>query len=263
MDLNKEKIQSRLSGFFTGGKIHFLEETGSTNTYATELLQKGAQEGDIVIADYQTHGRGRMERVWHSPSGKNIFTSIILKPDLDPSSASQVTLTAGVAVAEAISEFCNGKVTVKWPNDVLIEGKKVCGILSEMKTRNDKIEYVIVGIGINVNMDKGDFPEQLQESSTSLKEETGRYISRLDFAEDLFECFGTWYHKLHVEGFNPIRDEWLKYSNIIGREIDVRDRDRTKRGRVAGLDNIGALVIYDEKEKKSRVLSGDVTLIGD
>ncbi|MBN2569494.1 MAG: biotin--[acetyl-CoA-carboxylase] ligase [Deltaproteobacteria bacterium] len=263
MDFNEEKIQSRFPPSLNGRKVHFLKETDSTNTYAADLLNRGTQEGEIVIADCQTHGRGRMERVWHSPPGKNIFTSIILKPVLHPALASQVTLTAGVAVAEVISEFCNGKVTVKWPNDVLIGGKKVCGILSEMRTRDDKIEYVIVGIGINVNMDKGDFPGQLQESSTSLKQETEKYISRLDFAANLFDCFDTWYHTLITRGFDPIRDKWVKYSDIIGREIDVSNRDRTKRGRVAGLDNIGALVIYDKKEKKSRVLSGDVTLIGD
>ena len=116
---------------------------------------------------------------------------------------------------------------------------------------------------INVNMDKRDFPEQLQESSTSLKEERGECISRLDFTAALFNCLDTWYHTLLASGFDPIRDKWVKYSDIIGREIDVSDRDKTKRGRVTGLDNIGALIIYDEREGESRVLSGDVTLIGD
>ncbi len=263
MDLNEKKIESRLSGFLIGRKIHFLEEVDSTNTYAAKLVQKGATEGEVVIADCQTRGRGRMDREWHSPSGKNLFTSIILKPPVNPSSASQMTLMAGVAVAELISEFCPGRVTLKWPNDVLIDGKKVCGILTEMKTKGDKIDYVIVGIGININMERLDFPEELQGSSTSLKEETAEHVSRTEFAAGLYNYFEKCYHTLTAEGFDSIRDRWMKYSGIIGREIEVRGRDSKKRGRVVGLDNIGALMLYDEREEKSRILSGDITVIGD
>ena len=263
MDLNEKKIKSRLSSLLIGRKIHFLEEVDSTNIYAAKLVQQGATEGEVVIADCQTHGRGRMERVWHSPPGKNLFTSIILKPLISPSSASQMTLMAGVAVAELISDFCPGRVTLKWPNDVLIDGKKVCGILTEMKTKGDKIDYVIVGIGININMETGDFTEELQGSSTSLKEETTEHISRADFAAGLYNYFEKWYHTLITEGFDPIRDRWMKYSGIIGREIEVRAKKSKKRGRVVELDDMGALMIHDKREQKSRILSGDVTLIGD
>jgi len=263
MDFNEKEIESRLSSLLIGRKIHFLDEVDSTNTYAAKLVQKGANEGEVVIAGCQTSGRGRMDREWHSPPGKNLFTSIILKPLINLPSASQMTLMAGVAVAELISGFCPDRVTLKWPNDVLIDGKKVCGILTEMKTKGQKIDYVIVGIGININMERRDFPEELQGSSTSLKEETTGHISRTEFAAGLYNYFEKWYHTLITEGFDCIRDRWMKYSDIIGREIEVRGRDSKKRGRVVGLDNIGALMLYDKREQKSRILSGDVTVIGD
>lgn len=263
MDLNEKKIKSRLSSLVIGRKIHFLDEVDSTNTYAAKLVQKGATEGEVVIADCQTSGRGRMDREWHSPPGKNLFTSIILKPLINPSSASQVTLMAGVAVAELTSEFCPGRVTLKWPNDVLIDRKKVCGILTEMKTKGENIDYVIVGIGININMERRDFPEELQGSSTSLKNETAEHISRTDLAAGLYNYFEKWYHTLITGGFDSIRDRWMKYSGVIGREIEVRARNGRKRGRVVGLDDMGALMIHDKNERESRILSGDVTLIGD
>lgn len=263
IDLNKKKIEARLSGHLIGKKVHYLGEVDSTNTYAAKLVQKGAKEGEVVIADCQTRGRGRMQRVWHSPPGKNLFTSIILKPSTDPSSASQITLTAGVAVAELISEFCPGKVNLKWPNDVLVDGKKVCGILSEMKTKGHKIDHIIVGIGININMERQDFPEELQSSSTSLKEETGNHISRTDVAADLYKFFEKWYFTLITEGFDSIRDRWIKHSGVMGREIEVRGKDSKKKGKVIGLDNFGALMLYDSEMSESRILSGDVFVIGD
>ncbi len=263
MNLDEKEIERRLFPSLIGGKIHYLKEVDSTNTYAADLLLRGAKEGEVVIADCQTSGRGRMDRVWHSPPGKNIFTSIILKPPMPPSRASQITLAAGVAVAEVISLFCPGTVQLKWPNDVLIDRKKMCGILSEMKTKGDNIDYVIVGIGININMERGDFPEELQGSSTSLMEETTGPISRTDFAVDLYKYFETWYRTLITEGFDPIKERWMNYSGIMGREIEVRGRNGTTGGRVVGLDNMGALMLYDKKEQKSRILSGDVTIIGD
>lgn len=263
MDFNKRNIACKLSSRYIGRKIHFLDEVDSTNTYAGKLVKNGATEGEVVIADCQTKGRGRMHRVWHSPAGRNIFTSIILKPSIDPASASPITLTAGVAVAELISKFCPGRVKLKWPNDILINGKKICGILSEMITESPGVYYVIVGIGVNINMEKRDFPEELQPISTSLKEETHQHVSRTDFVADLYNYFEKWYLTLINEGFDSIKDRWMQYSNVIGREIEVRIDGIKKQGEVVGVDDVGALMLYDKKKKKSRVLSGDVFVIGE
>jgi BirA family biotin operon repressor/biotin-[acetyl-CoA-carboxylase] ligase len=256
-----------LSSIFTEGtigkKIIFLPEVDSTNIYASRLARNGKPEGVVVIADCQKKGKGRLNRIWQSPPGKNLYTSIILRPTITPHFAPQLTLTAGVAVAELLSQYCPRAVMLKWPNDVLIHMRKVCGILTEMRIKREKIDFIIVGMGININMRKDDFQQEFRESSTSLREETGSHISRLDFATKLYHTFEKWYEIYLDKGFGAIREAWLVYSGILHKNITVHYKNEVHRGKVIGIDEYGALLLFDEENETKRILAGDVSLIGD
>ncbi|MBE9547384.1 MAG: biotin--[acetyl-CoA-carboxylase] ligase [Proteobacteria bacterium] len=260
---NEHDIADRLSGRLIGNRVHFLREVDSTNIYASRLAMEGAPDGTVVIADCQTKGKGRMGRVWQSPPERNIYTSIILRPAIEPAVAPQITLVTGVAVAELFSEYCPKDVTLKWPNDVQIKGKKVCGILTEMRTSGEKIDFVIVGIGINIGMKKEEFHEEFRDSSTSLSEEVGTDISRLDFAVKLYASFERWYERFLSEGFIPVKDAWMKYSGIIGKDIKITLRDDIQAGKAVGIDEYGALLILNGKNRTRRIMAGDVSLTGD
>ncbi len=258
---NEHDLANRLSGRLVGNRVHFLKKVDSTNIYASGLAKAGAPEGTVVIADCQTKGKGRMNRVWQSPPGRNIYTSIVLRPSIETAMAPKITLVAGVAVAGLLSEYCPEGVTLKWPNDVQIGGKKICGILTEMKTSGGKVDFVIVGIGINIRMKKKDFHGEFRDNSTSLIEEVGRDISRSDLTVELYGFMERWYKEFLAVGFGPIKDEWLKYAGIIGKDIKVVLRDDIQEGKAVGIDDYGALLIFDEKDKIKRVIAGDVSLV--
>ena len=263
MDFNEHNLADRLSEEFIGNTIHFFKELDSTNIYASRIARNGTPEGTVVITDCQTRGKGRLNRVWQSPPRKNIYTSIILKPSIKPSVAPQLTLTAGVAAAEFLSRYCPGAVTLKWPNDIQVRKNKICGILTEMRTTGGTIDFVVIGIGININMRKEEFDEEFRESSTSLREETGYDISRVDFAVGLYQSFEKWYEIYRSEGFVSIKDRWFEYSEILDKQIQINYKGNIQKGKVLGIDKCGALLLFDEEGKTKLVLAGDVSLVGD
>ncbi len=256
MDFNIDELRS----FFRktiGGRIEYHEEVESTNTEALHLAQQGAEEGTVVIAEAQSAGRGRLTRSWESPPSMNLYLSVVLRPEIPAVSASLIPLMVGVAVADVISQYCPGQVRLKWPNDVLIEGKKICGILTEMRTKADRVAFIIAGLGVNLNMQKLHFPRELRETATSLRIETAMDIDRVDFAVRLFETLGNGYRIFLNGGQDHIRERWLKYADIIGKRIEVVFRNDTQRGTVTGLDENGALLLQGETGMQ-QVLAGDV-----
>jgi BirA family biotin operon repressor/biotin-[acetyl-CoA-carboxylase] ligase len=264
MTFNEQSLTARLIGKRIGNRIHFLKEVDSTNDVAFQLALGGAGEGNVVIAESQTRGKGRLKRQWQSPPGCNLYTSIILRPEMVPVFAPQITLTTGVAVADLLSLYCPGNVTLKWPNDVQIRGKKVCGILTEMSaSAANKVNFIIVGIGINVNIERADFDESFRHIATSLKEEVGSGISRLDLIVKLFDNLQQLYATLRMEGFGSIKDMWLNYSDMVGKQIRVVFNDVAQGGEVHGIDDFGALIISDENEVIRRVIAGDATIVKD
>ncbi len=253
------ELQRRLAGTRFGGTVHFLETTGSTNTVALELAGAGAPEGDVVIADRQKQGRGRLPgRRWQSPAGRNLYVSVILRPTTHPSKAASLTLTAGVAVAEALAAWCPGRVSIKWPNDVNIGGKKVSGILTEMRTRGDSVDFVVIGIGINIFMKFDEFDEQFRNRATSLLEETTYTPDRIDVAETVLRSLDRWYETYNREGFAPVRSRWLDSAGIVNAKVRVDDRGSQVEGIVRGIDEEGALLLEDDAGSVVRILSGDV-----
>lgn len=261
MPFDAKALQSRLTGRRIGGRLHCAETVDSTNRVAMELAQSGAPEGTVVIADRQTAGRGRLQRSWQSPPGCNLYLSIILRPAIPPHDAAQITLLAGVAVAETVASVCPEGVVIKWPNDLLIRGRKVCGILTESRTATGGIDSVIVGIGLNVNIARADFDPAHRETATSLREETGREHSREELLFLLCGRLESWYETFLKDGFAPVREEWLARSQMAGKRLRILFGDELREGVFAGIDRDGALLMADERGAVRRIVAGDATIM--
>lgn len=244
-----------------GGCIHFFSLLDSTNTTAYYLAQRGLPEGNIVIADAQSKGRGRLDRTWQSPPGRNLYLSIVLRPPIPVSHAPQITLMAGVAVADLLSAYCPGKVVVKWPNDILINGKKICGILTEMKSSPTGVDFIILGIGININMTVEDFDPELRDTATSLRIETGAPTDRLAIAGKLFQLIEKWYGVFLLDGFKGIRDAFLSYANLEGKPIQVVFKNDVQTGVATGIDEDGSILLKDREGVLRRIMAGDVSIM--
>lgn len=255
-----DALRPILAGRRIGSLLCYRESVDSTNRVALQLAREGAAEGTVVLADAQTAGRGRLNRAWQSPPGSNLYFSVILRPPVAPSDASQITLLAGVAVAEAIAKVCAAGVGIKWPNDVRIHGRKVCGILTEMRKASGK-GVVIVGIGMNVNIRKGDFDPGHCDTATSLREETGRDHSRENLFVLLCERLEEWYETFLHAGFAPVRAAWLLWSEMAGRPVRILFQDEVQEGVVEGIDRDGALLISDGRGEIRRITAGDATIM--
>jgi BirA family biotin operon repressor/biotin-[acetyl-CoA-carboxylase] ligase len=255
-----QAVAQRLSGRRIGGSLHFRPSVDSTNRVAAELARQGAPEGTVVLADGQTAGRGRLQRGWQSPPGCNLYLSILLRPAVALEDLAQITLLAGVAVADAVAAECPAGVSIKWPNDLLIRGRKVCGILTEMRSDGGS-PALIVGIGLNVNIRVGAFDPTHRTSATSLREETGRELAREDLFLAVCESFASWYDLFLREGFEPLRLAWLARSDMAGKRVRVRFREEVREGVVAGIDQDGALLLADGQGKVVRIVAGDATLM--
>jgi BirA family transcriptional regulator, biotin operon repressor / biotin---[acetyl-CoA-carboxylase] ligase len=256
-------LRSRLQGGWIGANLHCLPEVDSTNRMALALARDGAPEGTVVLADSQTRGRGRLERVWQSPPGCNLYTSSLLRPALAPAEIPRITLLAGVALAETVAAYCPAGVGLKWPNDVRVRGRKVGGILTEMRMEGPAVAALVVGIGLNVNMAAADFDLTHRRSATSLREETGGTVCRTAVALGLLSTFAVWYERFRGDGFSPVRQAWLARSEMNGRFVRIRFGDCLEEGRVTGIDEDGALLIRTENGDLRRVTAGDATLLKD
>ncbi|MCG2728306.1 MAG: biotin--[acetyl-CoA-carboxylase] ligase [Candidatus Methanoperedenaceae archaeon] len=252
--LTPGEIKAGLKTDVIGKAIHYFKETESTNIIAREIASS-VEEGTVVIAESQTGGRGRLGRKWLSPEG-GIWLSIILKPRIQPLYAPRITLLAGVAVAKTIHSQ-GLQARIKWPNDVLINGKKVCGILTEIGAEMDMVDYCVVGIGIDANVDTESFPEGVRESSTSLKKELGHEINRVEFVQRLLSEFEALYLKFQNEGFPSILEEWRNMSATIGEWVKITTQTRTVYGEAIGVDNEGALILETGEGQLERIVAGN------
>jgi len=247
-----------------GHPLHYFSTIDSTNVYAVRLAREGAIEGAIVIADAQSGGKGRLGRSWVSPPGVNLYLSVILRPSVSATAAPQLNLLAAVAVAEAISEVCQLFPSIKWPNDVLIDGKKVCGILAEMQTDAGELRAVILGIGVNINAPLSAFPEELHDKASSLLLVSGRAIDRSVFTASLLTHLEKYYVLWLEQGFPALRTAWEMYASaVLGKRIAVAAPEGTVTGVALGFDDGGALLVRGERnEEVHRLLAGDVSVIG-
>jgi BirA family biotin operon repressor/biotin-[acetyl-CoA-carboxylase] ligase len=261
MELCPRELKKELAGEIIGHSIHYFQEIGSTNDEAFRLGMEGAPEGTVIVANSQSAGKGRLQRSWFSPPRSNIYTSVILRPEFNPANAPRITIMAGLAAAQTIEIYCPRKTRIKWPNDVLLGGKKVCGILSQMQASEDKIGFVILGIGINVNIAAEEFPPEIRNIATSIAAQTGAFHSRHDLLITLYKNMSKWYKSLTLNGFEMIREEWLKMASLIGCEIQVKFQNETVKGKALGIDEQGALIISDSKGKTVKILAGDASIL--
>lgn len=241
-------------------RIAWHAEVDSTQRAARELARAGAPEGTVVIAERQTAGRGRLGRAWHSPAGLNLYCSIVLRPRLAPPAAPQIALVAGVAVAVAVAGETGRRPGLKWPNDVLLDGRKVAGILTEMESEVERVHHVVVGIGVNLNAPRSAFPRELRAKAGSLLLATGRRVDRAVFTARLLAALEARYERFCERGFASVRAEWESYSCLTGRQVRVASPEGEVGGRVLGLDGDGALRLAARGGAVRRVVAGEVTV---
>ena len=243
-----------------GRDIQVFEQTTSTNDVIEMLARDGVKEGAVVFAEAQTKGRGRLGRKWMSPTHKGLWFSILLRPDLRPQETTQLTVASATALRRAIKTVTGLSAQIKWPNDLLIGGKKVVGILTEMSAEVDRVRHVILGIGVDVNQDAAEFPAELRKIATSLKIEAGKEISRAELAAEILRELDFDYARICGGKFPGVADEWEAGCATIGKNVSVQMGTRQIRGRAEALDDDGALLVRTEHGRLERIIGGDVTL---
>jgi BirA family biotin operon repressor/biotin-[acetyl-CoA-carboxylase] ligase len=245
-----------------GWRVHYFEELESTQETAAAMAARGALHGEVVIAERQSAGRGRMGRRWHSPGGVNFYGTFILRPDLPVAEAALLSLVAGVAVAEAMESVAPGIVALKWPNDVWLGGRKAGGIIAEAVTDpHQRLACVLLGIGLNLNLAPERIPEDLRDKATSVLAATGRPCDRTALAAELFSRLDTRYMETLSGGFAVVRPVWERYSALTGRRVTVVDGRNRLGGTVRGIAADGALLL-EADGRVVRVLAGDVSIEG-
>ncbi|HHY59800.1 MAG TPA: biotin--[acetyl-CoA-carboxylase] ligase, partial [Clostridia bacterium] len=222
--------------------------------------EAGVPEGLLVIAEHQTRGKGRLGRFWFSPPRAGIYASLLLRPALRPEQAPGFTLLAAVALARALWQVTGLKAGIKWPNDLLLEGKKFSGILTEMKGELDRIHYLVIGTGINVNTDPGLFPPEFRERATSLKAVLGKEVSRVELLAAYLQAFAGEYEIYLQHGLAPILKDWKEWNVTLGRWVTVELGSTVFEGLAVDLDDNGALLVRDERGELRTLQSGEVTL---
>ena len=253
------EIADGLGADFLGRSIHHFERVHSTQLIARRLGDTGSPEGTIVVAEEQTAGRGRMGRDYFSPPG-GIWCSIILRPQLAPTSLQPIALAAGLAVARAIHQVCGIRPTLKWPNDVLVRDRKVCGVLIEMSTEHDLVHYLVIGIGINANIDARTFPRGVRPTATSLQAETGVRVSRRDLLQRMLEALEGLYIDVCHANPNRVLTMWKEWPNVLSRRVHIVSLQREFEGIAEDVASDGALLVRLDQGSKVRVVSGDVHL---
>ena len=252
-----EEISHGLGTKIIGRKIYSYETTDSTMDVAHKLAGSGSLEGTVVFSEGQSKGRGRMGRHWVSPKGKGIYFSPILRPEVSPAEAPKITLMSAVAVALAIRKFTHLGALIKWPNDILINDRKVCGILTEMSAEVNTVTYMVLGIGINVNTAKIDLPKE----ATSLKAEAGEEISRVELTQEVLRELERQYHIFKEKGFSKIIEEWKGLSHTLGEEVKITCHGRKIEGTAVDLDASGALVVRTDNGFTEHITAGDVVMV--
>ncbi len=242
-----------------GRHVTLLPETASTNTIAMDLAAKGAPEGTIVLAEMQTGGKGRLGRRWISPKG-NLYLSVILRPAIPTHKAPLITLMGAVAAVSAIRNACGLSASIKWPNDILLSGKKVSGLLTEMSAETDRIRHIVLGIGVNVNMDLAGIPADIRALTTTLAAEAGAPVNRIDLVRQLLRDIEHWYQAF-LRDDTEVRNQWDAFNVTSGNRVVVSGQGVTFSGLAQGIDREGRLKVRLDDGEVRTVAAGDVTIV--
>lgn len=253
-------IKAYLHTNYIGQEITYYESVSSTQEIAHRLAQEGVKEGHVVISDEQTKGKGRLGRVWLSPMGTSISMSLILRPQIPPQQAPQLTLLTAVSVVLGIEKTTGLKCQIKWPNDILLNGKKLVGILTEMQAEPDTIHSVIIGIGINVNHREEQFSSDLRNIATSLYIESGKEVSRAKLVANIFDEMERLYEQYLLEGFHVIKKLWEENAINMGKQITARTLKGSITGIAKGITDDGVLLLEDEEGTVHSIYSADIEI---
>lgn len=256
--LSSNTIKWGLDTEWIANKVIHMQTVDSTQTIAHQAARDNAPHGTIVVADEQTIGRGRMNRTWHSSKDKGIWLSIILRPEMPPNHASQLTLLAATVLADVLDEFDSLNPLIKWPNDLLINKKKTAGILTEMQAEQDRIQYILIGIGLNVNHSIEDLNEDIQSKATSLRIESDMEWSIKDLIQKLLIAFETAYDIYMEHGFAPIKEKWESYGFKIGENISIKTFNDKWKGKFLGISEEGALLTESKDGKPVKLYSAEI-----
>ena len=298
-DLNADEIANGLQTNILGKSIIYLDTVDSTNRFAKRASLEGCQDGTVIVSECQTSGRGRLGRDWHSGRGKGIWMSVVLRPSIAPEDVQIITLAAAVAVVKAIKYVTGIETAIKWPNDIILDGKKLCGILTEMSCEVERVSFLILGIGINVSHNKEDFPQDLRDIATSLKifsksNETSSIFNRSEIIKRVLFELEQMYNKINIGAANEtdqqnidvktgndngqqfitaetnnyiaqqfIASEWRKYSLTLGKEINVTGRNTQFTGIAEDITNDGRLIVRGHDGVQHELLSGEVSIRGE
>ncbi|MCX7841552.1 MAG: biotin--[acetyl-CoA-carboxylase] ligase [Clostridia bacterium] len=272
--LNSHEISYGLQTEFIGNRVEFFSEIDSTNTYAKKVAYEGCPEGTVIVADRQLSGKGRLGRSWDSADKKGIWMSVVLRPAIPPEDIQIITLAASTAVANAIRRATGVSVSIKWPNDIVLEGKKLCGILAEMSSEADRINFIVLGIGINVSHEEDDFGEEIRNSATSLKIYLNKHykkdksiicpekLSRSEIIKNILAELEGVYYKIREERTDEIIKEWKKASATLGKEVRLTIKGCEHTGVARDVTPDGKLVVDCSDGKRREVVSGEVMVRG-
>jgi len=258
--LSATEITYKLKTKWLGQNVSAFNSVKSTNDLATQMAERGALDGSLVTAEQQTKGRGRFSRSWYSPPGAGIYMSIILRPRFKPDKAPGMSIMTALALAEAVSFFAPGMVKIKWPNDLLIGGKKTAGILTELSAERDKINHVVVGIGINVNHGVGSFPEEIRATATSIRRAIRKKVKRVELLQRFLVCFEKEYEIYCLHGLRKSLPRVRRYSSLIGSHVKIKSGRNTTQGVALDFAPDGSLILECDGARK-RISAGEVTVV--
>ena len=257
----EEEVASRLQTERMGRQIRYFSRIDSTNQYAKRIAEEGAPDGTLIIADEQTAGKGRSGRTWVTPPAEAIAFTLLLRPKLSPDRISMVTLVMGLAVTNAVNSLYGVSAGIKWPNDVVITGRKLCGILTEMSAEVRQVNYIVIGVGINANLTS--FPEEIREIATSLKLEMGRDINRAELIARVMTEFERLYAEFEAQGdLGAVMQEYNELCLNAGSKVRVLDPNGEYTGTSRGINSMGELLVETEDGQMQEVYAGEVSVRG-
>jgi len=260
--LTPEEIQYRLGTKIVGSEIRYYPVLESTNAEAFRAASEGGRDGLVIVTDHQTGGKGRLNRTWFSFRRQSLSLSTVLRPKIIPYVATMLTYMAGIALYETIYAITAIKPAIKWPNDIMMSGKKVAGILCELNTETDVVNFAVIGMGINLNVRKNKFPEEIRDVSTSVYEEIKKRVKRVAFVKELLRQMDYWYGVfLRDGGDSRVLAEWKERAKIVGQDVKIRSFNDEIEGEVVDVDSYGALVIQTKEGEKKRVIAGDLETV--
>ena len=254
------EIERNLSTKYIAHNIHFYQEVTSTNDIAKKFVDNDAPEGTVIIAEQQTAGRSRSKNDWASPEG-GIWMTLILKPEVTLLEASKLTIVTGVSIAKTLHDKFNLDAGIKWPNDIMIGNKKICGILTEAVTDYDDLKAVLIGVGIDVNINQSDLPDDLQDITTTISEETSEEIKRAEIMKVFFSIFEELYEEFKNGQFKHIIGEWRRLSSTTGNRVKVYKDGKAMLADAVGIDNQGALIVELDDGSLEKIISGECIII--